>query len=106
MASRCDGSASSPMFDDGAHGDGLANDGVFGAILPAQANTTIVEFYLTATDLENNTRAYPNWTVPGGNLRTANLLYQVDNTLNAWQTGYQKVQTDFCQRTKHRRTVV
>ena len=79
---RLDGAAgfnASPMFDDGAHGDGLANDGVFGAILPAQANATIVEFFLTARDLENNLRTYPDWTAPGGNPRTANLLYQVDS---------------------------
>ncbi len=79
---RLDGAASftsSSMFDDGLHGDGLANDGIYGIILPQQADGTIVEFYLTARDLENNLRTYPN-VVPSGGSRTANLLYQVDNT--------------------------
>ncbi len=67
------------MLDDGAHGDGLAGDGIFGAVLPAQANKTIVEFYLQARDAENNVRTYPNWIAPAGSSRTANLLYQVDN---------------------------
>jgi len=79
---RVDGVASFttvPMFDDGAHGDGLAGDGIYSAILPARANTTIVEFYLQARDLESNLRTYPNYVPPGNSLRTANLLYQVDN---------------------------
>src|SRR6266581_1504179 len=67
-----------PMFDDGAHGDGLASDGIYAAILPAQPNATVVEFFLQARDLENNLRTYPVF-VPPGNSRTANLLYQVDN---------------------------
>ena len=37
-----------PMADDGMHGDGQANDGVFGGALGAQANGKIVEFYLEA----------------------------------------------------------
>lgn len=36
------------MFDDGAHGDGAAADGVFGASLPAYAAGTWVRFYLEA----------------------------------------------------------
>ena len=38
------------MLDDGAHGDGDAGDGVYGAQLPAQASGTVVTYYLTATD--------------------------------------------------------
>src|SRR6185503_5415883 len=82
---RVDGAASftvAAMFDDGAHGDGLAGDGVFGVVLPAEPNGTIIEFYLTARDLENNLRAYPNVT-PSGSTRTANLAYQVDNSVYA-----------------------
>src|SRR5205085_5627471 len=78
---RVDGAASFttvPMFDDGAHGDGLASDGIYAAILPAQANNTIIEFYLQAQDLEGRLRTYPNFVPPGGgSTRTANLLYQV-----------------------------
>jgi len=95
---RLDGAAgfnAAPMFDDGAHGDGLANDGVFGAILPPQASSTIVEFFLTARDLENNTRTYPDWTAPAGSPRTANLLYQVDSGAYAGaQPVYRLIMTE------------
>jgi FtsP/CotA-like multicopper oxidase with cupredoxin domain len=48
------GSVSSPvtvtMFDDGAHGDGSASDGVYGASIPAQVNNTTVTYSIAATD--------------------------------------------------------
>lgn len=37
-----------PMYDDGAHGDGDAGDGVFGGIVPGLAAGTYVRFYLEA----------------------------------------------------------
>ena len=40
--------ASTPMFDDGMNGDGAANDGVFGAILPAQTPGSIVDYFVEA----------------------------------------------------------
>ena len=39
-----------PMFDDGAHNDGNAGDRIFGAQIPAEANGTIVEFFVSASD--------------------------------------------------------
>ncbi len=36
------------MFDDGAHGDGAANDGVWGAILPAQQPGALLDYYTEA----------------------------------------------------------
>jgi len=78
---RLDGGAgftTATMFDDGAHGDSLAGDGIFGAVIPPQADKAIIEFYLTARDTENQTRTFPNVT-PSGSARTANLLYEVDN---------------------------
>lgn len=68
-----------PMSDDGAHGDGLPNDGIFGAILPARPDKTVVEFFLEARDLENHLRTYPAVVPSGVPSRTANLLYQVDS---------------------------
>jgi hypothetical protein len=56
--------SSAPMYDDGAHGDGLAGDGIYAAILPAQPAGTIIEFYLQAVDLESNVRVYPNVLPP------------------------------------------
>lgn len=37
------------MFDDGQHNDGAANDGLYGAALPAQNAGTWVRFYIAAT---------------------------------------------------------
>ena len=39
-----------PMFDDGAHQDGAADDGVYGVQIPAAAAGTTVSYYVTATD--------------------------------------------------------
>lgn len=38
------------MFDDGAHGDGAANDNVFGAQIPAQSAGQLVRFRVEATN--------------------------------------------------------
>ncbi|HYW81167.1 MAG TPA: lamin tail domain-containing protein, partial [Thermoguttaceae bacterium] len=80
---------SAPMFDDGLHGDGEANDGVFGAILPAAADGTVVEFYVQATDSSINLRTWPAPVEPSGE-QLANLLYQVDDSFDAmadWTPG-------------------
>jgi hypothetical protein len=97
---RVDGAAaftSAAMFDDGAHGDGLAGDGIYGAALPARPDSTVVEFFLQARDLENQLRTYPAYIPPGGTnaLRTANLLYQVDGgAYNGSQPIYRIVMTE------------
>ena len=67
------------MFDDGAHGDGSALDGVYGAKLPVQPNGTVVEFYVKATDASSNSRTLPGPTDTAG-VQGANALYQVDDT--------------------------
>ncbi len=83
------------MFDDGAHNDGLASDGIFAAILPAQPAGTVIEFYLQASDLEGHLRTYPNVLPPTNSLRTANLLYQVDTgTYTGSQPLYRIVMTE------------
>src|SRR5258706_5662021 len=48
-----------PMFDDGAHGDGGATDGFYGTIIPPQANNTVIEFYVQASDAGGRTRTLP-----------------------------------------------
>lgn len=60
------------MFDDGLHGDGAANDGVWGAAIPAQNGGTTINFKVVATD---NTSA--SSTSPG----SGNYLYTVNNLL-------------------------
>src|SRR3954469_15349274 len=81
---------STPMFDDGAHGDGAAGDGIYGAIIPAQPNNTVVEFYVQASDSGNRLSTSPrpaiaatDGTGPTG--QVVNALYQVDdNPQNAY----------------------
>lgn len=38
------------MYDDGLHGDGAANDSLFGAFIPPQVAGTTIQYYLEATD--------------------------------------------------------
>ena len=85
---RLDGAGSfttTAMFDDGTHGDGAAGDGVFGAILPAQADNAIVEYYFQAVDATAHTRTWPaaakDYT--GTFAQSCNCLYQVDDTIYA-----------------------
>ncbi len=72
------------MVDDGAHGDAAPSDGIYGAVLPAQANGTIVEFYFEASDSSSHTRT---WPAPAMNDAVAeqsqNCLFQVDDTIYA-----------------------
>ncbi len=66
------------MFDDGLHGDGQADDGVYGAVLPSQTDKTIIEFYVRATDAASNARTWPA-AIDAAGSQDANALYQVDN---------------------------
>ena len=84
-----------PMFDDGAHGDGKAGDGVFGGQIPALPDRTVVEFFLEATDKSGASRTWPAPSlmddVPQ---QVTNLLYQVDQTFDAaasWVPGSQPI---------------
>ena len=93
---RNDGAASfttATMYDDGLHGDALANDGIYGASLPAQANNTIVEFYVQATDSGSRTRTWPAPAInsSGASGQFCNCLYQVDNTVYAGAMPYYKM---------------
>lgn len=75
---------STPLLDDGAHGDGVSGDRIYGAQIPAHADGKIVEFYVQAIDSGARTRI---WPLPAVNTidpsphRTCNCLYQVDNTV-------------------------
>lgn len=67
------------MFDDGLHGDGEPNDGLYGAMIPRQLNNAIVEFYVRVADGSGNIRSWPAPTdINGG--QGANMLFQVDNS--------------------------
>jgi hypothetical protein len=77
-----------PMFDDGAHGDDLAGDGLYAATIPLHGNGTVVEFYVSATDSGARTRQWPaparNAPDLGGGVLPpesgANAVYQVDDS--------------------------
>jgi len=83
---------STPMYDDGAHGDGLAGDGIYGAILPPHANNTVIEFYVQAQDAEGNSRTWPAPALdqnrqPMAQANSPNALLQVDNNTANDYTG-------------------
>ena len=48
------------MYDDGAHGDGDTDDGIYGEQLPVQVTGTIVTYFLTATDNLGSTSTDPS----------------------------------------------
>ena len=83
------------MFDDGAHGDGDADDGVYAGEIPAQADGEIVEFYVRAGDTGANSRTWPAASIVDETPeQVTNALYQVDNSYNAdtpWVPGSQPV---------------
>ena len=89
--------SSLPMIDDGGHGDGIAGDRVFGASIPAQANNTVIEFYIQAADAGGRTRTYPA-AAQQTNLvfaQTCNMLYMVDDTpANGAQPLYRIILTE------------
>ncbi len=72
---------STNMFDDGAHSDGLGQDGLYGAALPAAANRAVFEFYVQATDNTGLSRTWPApaWETNSTFVQLANALYQVDD---------------------------
>src|SRR6185436_5302241 len=64
--------------------DGVAGDGLFGAIIPDYPNKAVVEFYVEVSDGQGNTRTWPAPALPaldesGSPSQSANALYQVDN---------------------------
>lgn len=82
-----------PMFDDGLHGDGLASDGLYAAVLPPQADGTVVEFYVQATDATALTRVYPAPVASGA--QSTNFLFQVDDAVYAGdQPLYRLIMTE------------
>lgn len=68
-----------PMFDDGAHRDGAANDGVYGAEIPAYVGGTFVRYYIEA--IANNTNRSASY-LPAGAEHDI-FVYKVDVGRNA-----------------------
>ena len=68
-----------PMYDDGAHGDGTAGDGVYGAVIPPYGHGRIVEFFVEARDAAANVRTWPAPSlIDDTPEQVTNALYQVD----------------------------
>ena len=85
-----------PMFDDGAHGDGLVGDRLFGVVLAANTNGAVIEFYISATD---NLALNRTWPAPARETNSApiqvcNALYQVDDsTTDTTRPSYRIIMT-------------
>lgn len=60
------GELSTPMLDDGAHEDGGAGDGVYGAIIPTNLSTNgqMIRYLIVATDVTGNASRWPLFTDP------------------------------------------
>jgi len=83
------------MFDDGAHGDGAADDGIYATAIPAQRDGTIVEYYIETMDSLYYSRTWPApGFIDGISEQVNNALYQVDNTFGGygpWVPGRQPI---------------
>lgn len=79
------------MFDDGAHSDGAAGDGLYGVELGPQPDGAVVEFYVEAVDAEGQVRTWPAPSlVDGQPQQVTNALYRVDAAFNPdtyWTIG-------------------
>ncbi len=77
------------MLDNGLSGDGPAGDGVYAGTIPAQSDTTLVEFYIRAADAQAAVRTWPAPTiVDGAPQQAANALYRVDGSFSwSWTPG-------------------
>jgi len=83
-----------PMFDDGFHDNGNPGDGLYGAQVPAQADGTIIEFYIEAQDISGNYRTWPAASLMDGvPEQVTNALYQVNGGFDesTWTPGSQPI---------------
>ncbi len=55
-----------PMLDDGTHGDGEAGDGIYGATIPrdVSADGQMIRYLVAATDVSGNASRWPLFTSP------------------------------------------
>ncbi|HEC03269.1 MAG TPA: hypothetical protein ENI81_06990, partial [Phycisphaerales bacterium] len=83
------------MFDDGAHDDGRAGDGVYAAQIPAQPDGAVVEFYVQVSDADANRRTWPAPSIMDGRFeQITNAFYQVNGLFSrgfGWTPGSQPI---------------
>ncbi len=78
---------SATMLDNGLNGDGVAGDGIYGSMIPTQANGSVIEFYVEAVDTSNQTNSWPRPAVDTDGVtlmnrtNSFNALYQVDSAV-------------------------
>jgi len=86
------------LYDDGQHGDGAANDGLFGNWIPAQASGTRVDYFILAQTTaqtvsldpiygENNPYFYQVEPEAGNNGVIINEFLALNNTVNQDEGG-------------------
>ena len=76
------------LFDDGAHSDGEAGDGLFGGDLPGFSNNTKVTFYVEAVDNAGNRRREPR------DAPARDMVYQHSTPLTANSFTYRLIHDD------------
>jgi hypothetical protein len=81
------------MADDGAHGDGEADDDIYGGEIPAQSDGTIMEFYIEANDTNANSRTWPAPSIVDSvPEQVTNVLYQVYDSFDPnWSPEMQPI---------------
>ena len=74
-----------PMYDDGAHGDGEANDNIFGALVPFQAGGSHVKYYIRAGNEEalvlspqKAEREFYGYTIDAGSLTSPIVINEIN----------------------------
>ncbi len=81
-----------PMNDAGVNGDVVAADGLYTATIPPQANNTVIEYFLAATDQQGSLRTWPAPAIAaadgaGPTGQVANALFQIDNSSQSTTNG-------------------
>jgi hypothetical protein len=76
--------AETPMLDDGAHGDGLAGDGLFGATIPASLSTNgqMIRYRVAASDVAGGASRWPLFTQPTASEEYLGTLVEPTNAVS------------------------
>ena len=89
------------MRDDGTLGDIAAGDGLFSALIPAQANNSVIEFYIRSADPLGAARTWPAPAIASADDgsgpigQVVNALYQVDGAAySGSQPLYKMIMTE------------
>lgn len=89
------------MRDDGTAGDIAAGDSLYTAVIPAQANGSVIEYYIQSTDALGASRTWPAPAIASADTgagptgQVANALFQVDNTAyTGTQPLYKMIMTE------------